>query len=170
MTILDVSKPADGSRVVQYGEESLLIGQPPEVLKGLLLKAIPTFNTLVLIDSKEKDGSLLNNLEFPLYFFLFMSHGLASGKKLNLVGTEDDISRVFRLLRLTLLGPTEQELDAWGSREVLKSEWLGASKFLALKNADGSLKEVESFFNVIPFQSDQAVVGAFRISHTGKDK
>ena len=77
---------------------------------------------------------------------------------------------MFRLLRLTLLGPTEQELDAWGSREVLKSEWLGASKFLALKNADGSLKEVESFFNVIPFQSDQAVVGAFRISHTGKDK
>ena len=86
MTTLDVSKPADGSRVVIYGKESLLIGQPPEVLKGLLLKAIPTFNTLVLIDSKEKDGSLLNNLEFPLYFFLFMSNGLASGNKLNLVG------------------------------------------------------------------------------------
>jgi len=32
MESLKVSKPADGSRVLQYGEESLLIGQPPEVL------------------------------------------------------------------------------------------------------------------------------------------
>ena len=29
MESLKVSKPADGSRVLQYGEESLLIGQPP---------------------------------------------------------------------------------------------------------------------------------------------
>jgi len=169
MTILDISKPADGSRVVQYGEESLLIGQPPEVLKGLLIKAIPTFNTLVLIDSKEKDGSLLNNLEFPLYFFLFMSDGLSGAKKLNLVGTEDDISRVFRLLRLTLLGPTEQELDSWNSNATLKKEWLGAANYLSLKNPDGSPREVESFFNVIPFQNDQAIAGSFLIRHTGKD-
>jgi len=111
MSPLDISKPADGSRVIQYGGESVLIGQPPEVLKGLLLQAIPTFNTLVLVDSKEKDGSLLNNLEFPLYFFLFMSNGLAQGRKLNLVGYKEDISQVFRLLRLTLLGPTEAELE-----------------------------------------------------------
>jgi len=111
MSSLDISKPADGSRVIQYGGESVLIGQPSEVLKGLLLQAIPTFNTLVLVDSKEKDGSLLNNLEFPLYFFLFMSNGLAQGRKLNLEGYKEDISQVFRLLRLTLLGPTEAELE-----------------------------------------------------------
>jgi hypothetical protein len=61
----------------------------------------------VLIDSKEKDGSLLSNIEFPRYFFLFLSNGLAEGKKLNLLGMPEDISRVFRLLRLTLLGPME---------------------------------------------------------------
>lgn len=36
-----------------------------------------------------------------------MSNGLAEGKKLNLVGMPEDISRVFRLLRLTLLGSME---------------------------------------------------------------
>ena len=111
MESLKVSKPADGSRVLQCGKESLLIGQPPEVLKGLLLHKVPTFNTMVLTDSKEKDGSLLNNLEFPLYYFLFMSNGLSDGKKINLVGCAEDISRIFRLLRLTLLGPTEAELE-----------------------------------------------------------
>lgn len=113
MSTLDISKPADGSRVVQFGDESLLFGQPPEVLKGLLLNKISAFSTLVLVDSKEKDGSLLNNIEFPLYFFLFISNGLAEGKRLNLIGTPEDISQVFRLLRFTLLGPTEEELDQW---------------------------------------------------------
>jgi CRP-like cAMP-binding protein len=170
MTTLVVSKPADGSRVVQFGDDSLLFGQPPEVLKGLLLKAIPTFNTLVLIDSKEKDGSLLNNIEFPLYFFLFMSNGLAEGKKLNLVGTPEDISRVFRLLRLTLLGPTEAELDKWATPGLLKREWLGASRYLALKDEHQNVRDVESFFNVIPLAGNEAKAGAFTIRHDGPDR
>ncbi|HEY0961532.1 MAG TPA: hypothetical protein VGE69_04170, partial [Pseudomonadales bacterium] len=105
MDILEVIKPADGSRVVRGGTEAVLIGQPPEVLKGLLLAGIPTFDTLVLTSCKERDGSLLNNLEFPLYYFLFMGSGLRDGKKLNLVGEAGDIGRVLRLLRLTLVGP-----------------------------------------------------------------
>lgn len=170
MVTLEVAKPADGSRVVQFGKESLLIGQPPEVLKGLLLNGIPTFNTLVLADSKEKDGSLLNNLEFPLYFFLFMSNGLAEGKRLNLIGNPDDITRVFRLLRLTLLGPTQPELESWGTPKFLQREWLQASRYLALKNEKGEVKEVESFFNVIPFRDDKATVGSFTINHVGPDQ
>lgn len=170
MESLKVSKPADGSRVLQYGEESLLIGQPPEVLKGLLLHKVPTFNTMVLTDSKEKDGSLLNNLEFPLYYFLFMSNGLSDGKKINLVGCAEDISRIFRLLRLTLLGPTEAELENWGTPKRVQREWLEAAHYLALKDERGQVREVESFFNVIPFINEQAEAGSFTILHTGHDK
>ncbi len=61
------------------------MGSPPEVLKGLLLHGVSNFDTLVLPDIKEKGGSLTNSLEFPLYFFLFVSKGLQSGRKLNLV-------------------------------------------------------------------------------------
>ncbi len=63
---LETIKPADGSRVVRDDTHAVLFGQPPEVLKGLLLKQIRSIDTLVLIDTRERDGSLLNNLEFPL--------------------------------------------------------------------------------------------------------
>src|SRR5690606_4529961 len=104
MTQLNIVKPADGSRVVYDPREAVLFGQPPEVLKGLLLQGIERIDTLVLIETCERDGSLLNNLEFPLYFFLFMGDGLAQGRKLNLVGQKDAISRALSLLRLTLNG------------------------------------------------------------------
>lgn len=53
---LELIKPADGSRIVLGEHESVLIGQPPEVLKGLLLNEIRHFDTLVLCDTPEKDG------------------------------------------------------------------------------------------------------------------
>ncbi|MGB1685598.1 MAG: hypothetical protein ACPHE0_04005 [Pseudomonadales bacterium] len=82
----EVATPAQGSRLVTAGDDVVLFGQPPEVLKGLLVNGVTGFETLVLTDVREKDGSLLNNLEFPIYFFLFVMDGLGQGKRLNLVG------------------------------------------------------------------------------------
>ena len=76
MTNLNVQVPAQGSRIVAGGSEVILFGQPPEVLKGLMAKEITGFETLVLTDVREKDGSLLNNLEFPIYFFLFVANDI----------------------------------------------------------------------------------------------
>jgi hypothetical protein len=115
MKTLEIVKPADGSRVVRDDQETVLFGQPPEVLKGLLLRDIQAFDTLVLTDTCEKDGSLLNNLEFPLYFFLFMGTKPFENKRLKLVGYPDAISRALRLLRLTLLGPSRTELNEWNT-------------------------------------------------------
>ena len=74
-------QPSSGSRLYEDDAGSILFGQPPEVLKGLLLHGISNFDTLVLPDVKEKDGSLINSLEFPLYFLLFVSNGLKDGRK-----------------------------------------------------------------------------------------
>ena len=103
--------PAPGCRIVTDETDVVLFAQPPEVLKGLLRENITRFDTLVLTDIREKDGSLLNNLEFPLYFFLFIARGLAEKRKLNLVGDSQAIHQAMRLLRFTLLGPTRAELD-----------------------------------------------------------
>ena len=67
-----VMAPAQGSRIVRDGTSTILFGQPPEVLKGLLRHHVESFDTLVLTDVKEKDGSVLNNLEFPFYFFCLL--------------------------------------------------------------------------------------------------
>ena len=142
-----VQTPAQGSRLVTGGDDVVLFGQPPEVLKGLLTSGVSGFETLVLTDVREKDGSLLNNLEFPIYFFLFVMNGLGQGKKLNLVGEPEDISQALRLLRYTLMGPTRAELDAWDTESALKKEWLAVADAIALKYPDGKTIPVEAFFN-----------------------
>ncbi|MDH3221455.1 MAG: cyclic nucleotide-binding domain-containing protein, partial [Gammaproteobacteria bacterium] len=128
------------------------------------------FDTLVLTDIREKNGSLLNNLEFPLYFFLFFAKGLAEKRKINLVGNTDSISHAMRLLRYTLLGPTRAELDKWHTDEALKNEWLAVSEALALKNDAGAIIAVDEFFNPVPFENNLAVVGDFAIEHKGVDR
>lgn len=169
MATLEIIKPADGSRVVRDQLQSVLIGQPPEVLKGLLLNEIHQFDTLVLTDCAERDGSLLNNLEFPLYFFLFMGNGLKQGKRLNLVGHADAISRALRLLRLTLLGPSSAELKAWKTPAATQAEWLAAAQFLALKDGAGEIRQIESFFNLLPYQNGKVDTGYFQITNFGND-
>ena len=162
--------PAAGSRIVMDESAVILFGQPPEVLKGLLKQGVTRFDTLVLTDIREKNGSLLNNLEFPLYFFLFIARGLAEKRKINLVGEADSISHALRLLRFTLLGPSRAELDRWHTEEGLKNEWLAVSEALALKGDSGELIQVNDFFNPIPFENNLAVAGDFAIERKGVDR
>jgi len=162
--------PAPGCRIVTDETEIVLFAQPPEVLKGLLREKITNFDTLVLTDIREKDGALLNNLEFPLYFFLFMARGLAENRKLNLVGHSDAISQAMRLLRFTLLGPTRAELDRWHTDEALKTEWLEVSQALAIKDDKGEVIPADGYFNLVPFENGIAVAGAFVIEHRGADR
>jgi len=162
--------PSPGSRIVKDGAEVILFAQPPEVLKGLLREGITTFDTLVLTDVREKHGSLLNNLEFPFYFFVFIAKGLAENRKINLVGDPENISQALRLLRFTLMGPTRKELDLWETSDELKEEWLAVSEYLALKDDKDKVIPIEGFFNPIPFVNDLAVVGGFSIEHTGLDR
>ncbi|MEQ9065765.1 MAG: MBL fold metallo-hydrolase, partial [Gimesia chilikensis] len=139
------------------------------MLKGLLLHGVNKFDTMVLPDIKEKGGSLTNSLEFPLYFFLFVSKGLEEGRKLNLVGNDIDISHALRLLRITLFGPTRKELMAWGTEEDLREEWLNACEELALKDGDGEIIPVEDFFEICPFQDGVVKVGQHTITHVDAD-
>ena len=165
-----ISIPAPGCRIVTDESETVLFAQPPEVLKGLLREKITNFDTLVLTDIREKNGSLLNNLEFPLYFFLFIARGLAENRKLNLIGDTQAISQAMRLLRYTLLGPTRSELDKWHTDEALKREWLEVSEALAIKDGDGKVRQVDDFFNLIPFEDNLAVAGDLAIEHKGIDR
>ena len=162
-------QPSMGSRLYEDESGTILFGQPPEVLKGLLLHGISNFDTLVLPDVKEKSGSLTNSLEFPLYFFLFVSKGLEQGRKLNLVGEPADISHALRLLRITLFGPTRDELDGWQTDQALADEWLAASEELALKDKYGEVIPVQDFFNIIPFKDGWAKIGDHTITHVDSD-
>lgn len=165
-----VEIPAQGSRLVTVDEQVMLFGQPPEVLKGLLQSGVSGFDTLVLMDSREIDGSLTNNLEFPIYFFLFVMNGLNEGRKLNLVGEAADISHALRLLRITLMGPTREELESLQTDAPLREEWLAVADALALKDATGATIDVESLFNVMPFTDEIVSIGNTTLHHLGQDQ
>ena len=162
--------PAEASRVVQDDDTVVLIGQPPEILKNLLLNKITHFDAMLLTDIKEKDGSLLNNLEFPFYFFVFVANGLVEGRKLKLIGEETDISHALRLLRITLMGPNRKELESWHTNKGQREEWLAISEALAVKDADGLTIALEDFFETVPFRSGRAEVGSLQIDHIGTDR
>ena len=164
-----VLTPAAGSRLVRGDSEVILFAQPPEILKGLMREGIGRFDTLVLSDVREKNGSLLNNLEFPFYFFLFFSNGLNENRKINLVGDVAAISHALRLLRFTLFGPTSDELDYWQTAKAQRDEWLAVSDFVALKDDAGKVRPIEDFFNTIPYKDNQAVVGNFLIERKSSD-
>lgn len=162
--------PAEASRVIQDDHTVVLVGQPPEILKNLLLNKITHFDAILLTDVKEKDGALLNNLEFPFYFFVFVARGLEQGRKIKLIGEETDISQALRLMRLTLTGPTREELDFWGTESELKEEWLAVSEALAVKDKNGVSIPIEDFFEAIPFDNGRAEVGSLLIDHVGIDR
>ena len=169
MTQPIVMKPAEASRVVTDENTVVLVGQPPEILKNLLLNKIFNFDAMLLTDIREKDGSLLNNLEFPFYFFLFVAKGLEEERKLILVGEEADISQALRLLRITLMGPTPSELDEWDTEQKLKGEWIAVAEALAVKDKNGVTIPVENYFETIPFKNGKAKVGSLTINHLGTD-
>ena len=165
----EVLATEEGSRIVQDDSGCILLGQPPEVRKGLILNNITRLDTLVLTEIKEKDGSLKNNLEFPIYFFLFVAKGLQEGRKLNMIGTKNDISQALRLMRYTLMGPTRAELDEWGTEAGLKKEWLDVAAAIALKDNNGDTIPVEGLFNLYPFEDDEVNIGTLTIKHLGAD-
>ncbi len=164
-----VTRPTTGARLVAGKTDVILFGQPPEVLKALLLSDAPAFNTLVLTDIREKSGSLTNNLEFPLYYYLFFTGAYAKGERLKLVGEAAAISHAIRVLRLTLTGPVARELDAWGTAPELKQEWLQVADALAYKDSANKIVPVEDFFDIRPFRDGVARLSELTIKHVGLD-
>ena len=90
---MQLVEPMGGCRVVLVGERTILFGQPPEVIKALSRHGIHRLDALVLPDTRERGNVLLNNLEFPLYHFLFISNGLVEGRKLQLLGMRAQVEQ-----------------------------------------------------------------------------
>ena len=166
---IDSFTPAAGSVLVNAGKVHFLIGQPPEVLKGLMRSGTNTVHALILSDTRERDGSLLHNVEFVLYHFLFVSEGLARGEKLALIGPQAVIDQVRRIIQITLLGPDESQLDSWGTSDEQKYEWLEVAKATALKSAEGTILTVDDLLSYHPFANDEVEFRDVSLRHLGVD-
>lgn len=148
MRLTDV---APGCVHLQRGDLAVLFGCPNEILKVILQKKLTMPSAIVLPDTFHKDGSSLVAVEFPFYHFVFVQGALAKGLKMRIYGTRSQCNRVREMLRVTLLGPTDEEMKAWKVAPSIRKYLRTELDHLAVKNADGSIKQIDEFIDFIEF-------------------
>ena len=146
---------------------NILIGAPPEILKVLLIQHRPMPETIVIPGTLYKFSSSQACLEFPFYHFLFVQQGLARGKKFKVLAKKHICEKLKDMLRITLLGPGEEE--ALGAEKRLNlpektdknrlKQIIRENNHLALKNKENKTLELEDMVEFIPFEvGDKQVV------------
>lgn len=165
MPVIDVTP---GVALCQSSGKNLLFGCPPEVIKHLMLKGLPSPEVIVLPDTPYRFDVLQNCTEFPLYYFLFVQRNFLEGKKMTIVGTPLHVKANRKLLRLTLLGPTRAEFDALG-QEPQFNELYREARALSVKGKDGRELTIDDFVDFVPFENGVANAAGVRIEHTGKN-
>ncbi len=153
-TNFNVYEVMPGSKIVTYSNYNVLVGCPLEVVKAIIGKKLPIPTHIVLPDSRYHDTIPQNSTEFPLYHFLFGYQGLAKGLKLTMVGTEDQLRYNLELLRIALLGISEDELDYLGIESELKEQILKEQDFYRLKSSSGESLTLNDLVNNQSFNQE----------------
>ncbi len=160
---------APGVAVLKEGDKTILFGCPPEVIKLLMLHNAGSPQVIVLPDTPYRFDVLQNCTEFPLYYFLFVEGNFMKGKKLTIVGSASHLKANRKLLRLTLLGPTQKEYAALGQSPWFE-ELYRESRALAVKDPEGRELAIDDFVEFVPFQNGVArLADGTQIAHTGRD-
>jgi CRP-like cAMP-binding protein len=159
-----------GVSVLQDNDKTLLFGCPPEVIKHLSKQGIPSPDVIVLPDTAYRFDVLQNCTEFPLYSFLFVEGNFFKGKKLTIVGTRTHVRANRKLLRLTLLGPTEAEYKKIGNSDWYEDLYK-ESRAMSLKDKTGKEYTIDDFIDFVPFSDGRAKLpNSLEILHTGVDQ
>jgi CRP/FNR family transcriptional regulator, cyclic AMP receptor protein len=166
MQIIDITP---GVKLYQDDQTGVLFGCPPEIIKHLMMQehAFPQY--ILIPDKLYHRGVLQNCTEFPLYYFLFVLGNYFKGQQLNIIGSPEHIQNNRELLRLTLLGPTEEEYAQIGDSPYF-ADLYRESRALALKKADGSEAQIDDLVNFIEFQNEQVQTEHFTIQHEDYNK
>ncbi len=146
-----------GALIVE-AEKTILFGCPPEIIKAITKRNLPFPDVVVLPDTLYRYGVVQNATEFVLYNFLFGTNNYCSGKKLVIAGARKDVDDNLALLRLSLLGPTEQEYLSIGESPYYGSLYREA-RYLALKDADGREFTINDFIEPVYYEGDKLFCG-----------
>ena len=95
-------------------------------------------DTVVLPEQLHHFHSSQGSLEFPLYHFLFVQRGLERKRKFNVVGSDWQCQGIENLLRVTVVGPDEEEMIRAGTPKDIAAELYQETSYWALKNPDSN--------------------------------
>lgn len=153
-----------GAKIFKNDSYSVLFGCPPEIIKFIMNQSLEMPSYIVLADSFQKFGTLQNATEFPLYHFLFVLKKFFEGKRLNILGTKEEVLDNKELLRLSLLGPTKEEFGLIGESKYFEQLYT-ESRALSLKNEKGEELPIEGFINFMYFKNGFIQTKNFQLIH-----
>ncbi len=137
----------EGAFLVESEQGSVLLGCPPEMIKLIQQKKLTVPDTIVLSDRLYAGNSSQTAIEFFLYHFMFIQQGLAEGRKLRIFVSERQIKKLTEMLRVTLLGPTLQEMLESGQSEEWSQQLIKESTHLAVKNKAGKIYQIDDLID-----------------------
>ncbi len=168
MTDINIFDVMPGCKLIQCGDEVILAGIPPEVIKAVMLNRYPSPTALLIPDKIVLATNLQNCTEFPLYHFLFLSDGLQNNKKLKILGETKQVENNEDLLRLTLLGPTKEELLEIGTAEDTIEMFTKEGHYFNLKDESGNIYPITQFIENYIFNDDKQIdLGSVKVTHSG---
>ncbi len=168
ITVYDVMP---GSKMISYKDEKILAGVPSEVIKSIMTKRLPGPTALLLPDINQVNSIPQNATEFPLYHFLFFSNSFKENNRLKVLGTKQQVDNNEELLRLTLLGPTYEEMVSAGANPEKAKQIARETDYFTMKNDDGSMKMINDIIESIPTDHrGDIMLDGLRISKSGYNK
>ncbi len=114
---------------------NILFGCPPEILKRILSSHLPMPDTIVVPEKLHHIHSSQASLEFPLYHFLFVQRGMERKRKFQVVANPTQNKGLAELLRVTVLGPTQEEMIKAGLPKERAAEIHLETTHMSLKNS-----------------------------------
>jgi len=147
-----------GCKLLQTTSGLTMFGCPSEAVKVLDKDGFDFPDRIVLPDQFYLHRVVQADLEFPLYKFLFVLQKFFKGIKLRVIGTPSQISRMRKILQLTLLGPTEKQMIAWRIDKKTRQEILKMSQAFALKKlGTQEIAQIDDMIEFVAFDNDDVV-------------
>ncbi len=160
-----------GSKVVSYKGHNVLVGSPVEVVKALIGRDLPMPTHVVISDTPFVGTVPQNSTEFPLYAFLFYYQGYMKGLKLGIIGDPVQVECNLEVLRIALLGLSEEEFRLLGIESQVMEHLLLEEEHFALKSLDdGHPMSIDELVNPMIFDENGFIdLGEFTISKHEND-
>lgn len=154
---MQISNIAPGCFHLMGPTECALLGSPPEVLKILLKQKKKIPHVGILPDSPHKNGISQIAFEFLGYWFLFIDQGYQLGQKFRVLGTKRMCEKLYDILRVTLLGPSRNEMKKWGLGKSRADMLANMAEGMAIKRK-GKVLPIEELFEFVHLPDEEGEV------------
>ena len=145
-----------GSQLLCTLQGNILFGCPPEVLKFILLKKLPMPEAVVLPSQLYHQSCSQVALEFPFYHFLFVQRGPDRGHKFRVFAKINQCKRISEMLRVTIYGPTKDEMINSGTIPQIATQLDKEFKHLAVKNPNANKPyQLQDIVKFHPLQNNE---------------